>query len=312
MLPGIMAGVSAATNIGFGVYDRYKNNKQQDWSNAFDREQFDYMKGQNALTQEREDNAHQREVEDLRAAGLNPMLSGMGGQGSESSTAATAGDSSNMGQMGPIPDTGGLLQGVMGESQAKLQREQGKNLAADTLNKELEGGLITSQKAKTKAEEEKAKAETNAINEKLEAEIEKLRADTALTNENRRLAIINGLKQAIVDIGELTSSSRLNRAAGVGGDKNILPFRAGFDINDEETWSRSEKAVIYDIADEILNKTMTAQQATEELQRRLSNINNRNDNEPRETNVPQGDQGNRGGNMGTRDELNQGTGFKFK
>lgn len=104
------------------------------------------MQMQIAWERERAQNAHQWEVKDLEAAGLNPILSA-GGQG-----AATSGVS------GQMPDTSGygqageaLLNSAKAisdiENQNKITEAQTKNLEIDTLNKAEEGNYI-SKKAK--------------------------------------------------------------------------------------------------------------------------------------------------------------------
>lgn len=100
------------------------------------------MQMQIAWERERAQNAHQWEVKDLEAAGLNPILSA-GGQG-----AATSGVS------GQMPDTSGY--GQAGEAllnsakaindiknQTKLAEAQSNNLDQDTTNKVLEAKNIT-------------------------------------------------------------------------------------------------------------------------------------------------------------------------
>ena len=78
-----------------GAWDKFKNgntnevNKQIAEQNlAFQRENLDYNRALNEKIFERADTAHQREVQDMRAAGLNPLMS-MGGAETGGSAAPT-------------------------------------------------------------------------------------------------------------------------------------------------------------------------------------------------------------------------------
>lgn len=108
----IGTGVSAAG----GLISTMLNNKAQRESDErnleFQRENLDYQKAIQQKIFDREDTAHQREVADLRSAGLNPLLSTGSGAGAGAVVPTEALHSSY------VPNYSGVAQGFASAGQA--------------------------------------------------------------------------------------------------------------------------------------------------------------------------------------------------
>lgn len=207
----IATGISVAGNLLGGK-------KQQDASQAMAREQMEFQREQNKLQmdfQERMSNtAHVREVADLRAAGLNPILSANRG-------ASSPAGSTSAGAMGTAVNFIGdaVQRGVSTAFQAKrLSAElenmeaQNANIKQDTDKKYSEYRLndelhrrVQSEVSLNQAEEENKKAYGRLLDEQL--------------NTAKALSAQARVSEAVLN----TPIGKAARAIGVIG-REINPF----------------------------------------------------------------------------------------
>jgi hypothetical protein len=132
-----------ALSGGASAYGQYSANKQ---NAQLAQNQMDF--------QERMSNtAHQREVRDLRHAGLNPILSGTGGMGASSGQGATA-------SMDNVAGAGvaSALEALTKITQTYLIREQTHHAKAETENIKTTNPQIRSQTKKIEQETSTSKA----------------------------------------------------------------------------------------------------------------------------------------------------------
>lgn len=203
---GLLAGANPVALLGtalpmVGDFLSYQGQKDTNAANA-------QQAAQQMAFQERMANtAHQREVSDLRAAGLNPILSGTGGAGSATPPGAQAR------MENPTAELGERMRATM------LQHAQIKNLAADTdlkgqLRRQAHQAVNTgtadeqlriqqhqTEQANTRAAEHTAAILANtAKGSKLEGEIDETRYGEVMRYIDRAIKAITGSSQSIRNV----------------------------------------------------------------------------------------------------------------
>jgi len=117
--------------------------------------------------------AHQREVQDLRAAGLNPILSGTGGMGSSTPVGASSAGSMARGSKGSSSAPSG--------SRGQASAAEAVDVLSPAIATALNVGLAKASIDKTQAEAEEIRARTPTHSQNIEESKERVKELTSRT-----------------------------------------------------------------------------------------------------------------------------------
>lgn len=178
--------------------------------------------------QERMSNtAHQREIKDLKAAGLNPILSAMGGSGAST-------PSGGMGQVN-TPDYGASIrEGLSTASQIKRTNAETNFINQQAITERNKRENFDSQSALYRAEKIGREIDNMNLPEKYKAEIKELysksTANLAAASANQINAVANQM------------NAQTNRMIGKETAKYTRERARGYEESYSNSWSKSQGA----------------------------------------------------------------------
>lgn len=164
-----IGGAASATAGIIGSALNYVSQQHTNEQNAtINQQNLDYNKEMTLASWERDDNAHQREVADLEAAGLSPLASMQG-----SGVTSPLGAPSPIAMQAPQIDTNSLINGILGS--AKLSEEHRHNRQ----NEQFKETELDIQAEKNKLMADEIDLGNKELNEKIryQTNLNKLAAD---------------------------------------------------------------------------------------------------------------------------------------
>lgn len=218
ILPGIGTAVGA---VGGGIIDfltnqssNAQNQQQFEDTMAFNKEQITSARQYNT---EMANTAHQREMADLRAAGINPMMTAMGGNGAP--TLASPITSAGVGNAARPAQIGSLISGALPSAL------QSAKTVADTNNVQKDTFLKEAAALETTARTTQATANARQL-EELTRQLKRGRDAQAAESDARKNKATIDLNNDATDrlLNQIkTGSGIVNNASDV--IKNFLPSK---------------------------------------------------------------------------------------
>lgn len=228
---GIGSTINAISNLATGTMNYKEQKKAREENMAFQREQFEYLKQQNALQQQREDTAVQRKMQDLRNSGLNPLAADATGGASTGATGSTTSFSGEQAaQMGTDLMSGlqieaDSLYNLMSQRNGLAQQQaQTDLLQQEKLNKEQDILESQSRIASNTSDQNLKKAQERQIaeqNKKIRQETTNLKTQNDINNwnynysQNQNLRTTDALGNFSIKAGPLS----------ISGNENMMPLR---------------------------------------------------------------------------------------